>query len=332
MEHLSENEPALGFDLLSEEKRRLALERARDTGVAAATPPIRLVQEPGAQLGFLVLLPIYDGPATSLEERRTKLQGFAVAVYGIGDLVDASLRPALTRGLGVTVTDARVGAGDLSPGDRDAGRHAVGHDHRRRRAGMGAALRALARVRWLGLPVAGVGVVGCRHDDHGPSPFSPRISGVCATGPSRSRRRTRRCRSKYVDYWMELNDKGTVVFDPATSSRGSYLTLGATPTVGLGVAGATLDVGTYANFVSSDFYQRFDGADGGSGLAIMSVAPKVNLPLKFLGVTYGAWTGYVGVSYYHLRNEGLLDGNQLLDGSVDRKSNLARFHGLTVFF
>lgn len=137
----------------------------------------------------------------------------------------------------------------------------------------------------------------------------------------------------YVDYWVELNDKGTVVFDPTTSSRGSYLTIGATPTVGLGIAGATLDVGTYANFVSSDFYQRLDGSNGGSGLAIMSVAPKVNLPLKFLGVTYGAWTGYVGVSYYHLRNEGLLDGNQLLDGSVDRKSNLTRFRGgLSVFF
>ena len=53
------NEPALGFDLWSEDKRRAALERARDTGLATATPPIRLVQEPGSQLGFLVLLPVY---------------------------------------------------------------------------------------------------------------------------------------------------------------------------------------------------------------------------------------------------------------------------------
>ena len=86
--------------------QRLALEQARDTGLPAATPPIRLVQEPGSQLGFLVLLPIYARPAASLEERRASLRGFAVAVYRIGDLVDTALRSAVTRGLGVTVTDA----------------------------------------------------------------------------------------------------------------------------------------------------------------------------------------------------------------------------------
>lgn len=109
MENLSGNEPALGFDLGSEEKRRLALERARDTGLAAATPPIRLVQEPASQLGFLVLLPVYAGRVSSVEERRAKLRGVAVAVYRIGDLVDASLRTAVRRGLGVTVTDAESG-------------------------------------------------------------------------------------------------------------------------------------------------------------------------------------------------------------------------------
>jgi len=109
MENLTGNEPALGFDLGSEEKRRLALERARDTGRATATPPIRLVQEPDFQVGFLVLLPVYGQPATSLSERRRNLRGVAVAVYRVGDLVDASLRAATTRGLGVTVTDAESG-------------------------------------------------------------------------------------------------------------------------------------------------------------------------------------------------------------------------------
>ena len=109
MENLSKNEPALGFDLRSEERRRVALEQARDTGLVAATPAIRLVQEPGSQLGFLVLLPIYRRPVASLEERRANLRGFAVAVYRIGDLVDTALRSAVTRGLGVTVTDAESG-------------------------------------------------------------------------------------------------------------------------------------------------------------------------------------------------------------------------------
>lgn len=136
----------------------------------------------------------------------------------------------------------------------------------------------------------------------------------------------------YVAYWIELNDKATVVFDPLTSSRGSYFTVGATPTVGLGVAGMSLEVGAYANFVSADFYQRMNGTDGGSGLAVLSVAPKVNVPLPMLGVTHGAWTLYGGVSYYHLNNDGLIDGNQVLSGP-GRKSNLARVRaGLSIFF
>jgi hypothetical protein len=137
----------------------------------------------------------------------------------------------------------------------------------------------------------------------------------------------------WVAYWVELQNKATVVFDPATSSRGSYLTIGATPTIGLGRAGATLDVATYANIVSSDFYQRFDGSGGGSGLAIVSLAPKVNIPVKFLGVTHGAWTAYAGFSYYYLRNQGLLDGNQVLGNESGPDQNLTRIRGgLSVFF
>ncbi len=135
----------------------------------------------------------------------------------------------------------------------------------------------------------------------------------------------------YVAYWIELQNKATVMFDPATSSEGSYLTLGVTPTFGLGKA--TVDVGTYANFVSADFYQQFDGSDGGSGLAVVSVAPKISLPLRFLGVTHGAWTAYAGATYYHLRNQGLLDGNQVLTNASAPDSNLVKFRGgLSVFF
>ena len=57
------------------------------------------------------------------------------------------------------------------------------------------------------------------------------------------------------------------------------------------------------------------------------------MPLKFLGVSHGAWTAYAGVSYYYLRNDGLLDGNQVLGGDSERNSNLTRFvGGLSVFF
>ena len=84
--------------------------------------------------------------------------------------------------------------------------------------------------------------------------------------------------------------------------------------------------------MGSSFYQRFDGSDGGSGLALVSVSPKVSVPLKFLGVSHGAWKASFAASYFHFRNEGLLDGNQVL-ANPERESNLTQFHGgLSVFF
>ena len=136
----------------------------------------------------------------------------------------------------------------------------------------------------------------------------------------------------YAQYWIELKNKSTVMFDSATSDEGSYLSLGLAPSIPLGGGGSALEVALSTNIVSADFYQRMDGTDGGSGLALVSVAPKLSVPMKFLGVSHGAWTAYVGARYYHLRNEGLLDGNEVLvdDG---RKSNLVQLRGgLSVFF
>ena len=59
VEPLQNNEAALGYDLASDETRRRALERARDTGAIAATGRIQLVQETTQnQYGFLVFVPI----------------------------------------------------------------------------------------------------------------------------------------------------------------------------------------------------------------------------------------------------------------------------------
>lgn len=136
----------------------------------------------------------------------------------------------------------------------------------------------------------------------------------------------------YVAYWRELDNKSTVMFNAATSKESGYLTLGAAPTFGLGASGSSLEVSAFTNIVGSSFYQRFDGSDGGSGLALVSVTPKVSVPLKFLGVSHGAWKASAAVSYFHFRNQGLLDGNQVL-ANPERESNLTQFHGgLSVFF
>jgi signal transduction histidine kinase/ActR/RegA family two-component response regulator len=105
LESLQRNQPAFGLDVGAEPRRHAALERACDSGKPAATAPLRLAQETGAQRGFLVFHPLYRGTPQTIEQRRTQLTGFAVAVFRMGDLVDASLRAATAKGVAVTITD-----------------------------------------------------------------------------------------------------------------------------------------------------------------------------------------------------------------------------------
>jgi PAS domain S-box-containing protein len=88
LEPLGKNRPALGFDLDSDAERRATLALARDSGRPHATGPLRLVQEPGDQLGFLVLRPVYRENGATEDFRRAELTGYVSAVFRIGDLVE----------------------------------------------------------------------------------------------------------------------------------------------------------------------------------------------------------------------------------------------------
>ncbi len=110
LEPLVGNERAFGFNLASETERRRALELARESGLPAASAPLRLAQESADQLGVIVFSPIYRRANLSTTvERRQDLIGFATAVFRIGDLVRSSLREAATRGLDVSIRDTSAG-------------------------------------------------------------------------------------------------------------------------------------------------------------------------------------------------------------------------------
>jgi signal transduction histidine kinase len=90
------NQRAVGYNMFSEPTRREAMEKARDTGAAAASGVVRLVQElssdPRPQRGFLVYVPVFrEGapaqPAT-VEQRRAHLIGFAYSPFRMKKLVD----------------------------------------------------------------------------------------------------------------------------------------------------------------------------------------------------------------------------------------------------
>ena len=108
------NELALGLDVASEPARLQAIEKARDTGEMFATSRIRLVQSPGDEAGVLVFLPIYrSGVSLSRPAvRRATLMGFAVGVFRISHLVEASLRGLDRDKVGFSLHDESAAAGE----------------------------------------------------------------------------------------------------------------------------------------------------------------------------------------------------------------------------
>ncbi|MBF0609703.1 MAG: CHASE domain-containing protein [Magnetococcales bacterium] len=86
---------AFGYDMYSEEVRRVAMERARDEGLASLSGKVTLVQEEGqhVQAGFLMYLPVYRNglPHETREERRANLLGWAYAPFRMDDLMTGIL-------------------------------------------------------------------------------------------------------------------------------------------------------------------------------------------------------------------------------------------------
>jgi hypothetical protein len=142
----------------------------------------------------------------------------------------------------------------------------------------------------------------------------------------------------YAEFFAETSRKATVAFNVTTDKRGFYGVLGLDPTYKFKSIPLTLELPISANYVSEDFYQRANGTPGGTGLAVISTEIKGTTPLSFIPISYGAWSAYVGVQYYHLDNPGLEDGNQALTGntpgsSKHRDTNLYQLHfGITCFF
>lgn len=85
------NRRAFGYDMWSEPTRRAAMMRARDTGEAAVSGMVTLVQETDTdvQRGFLMYLPLYEkgAPIDTVAQRRAALKGFVYSPFRIRDLI-----------------------------------------------------------------------------------------------------------------------------------------------------------------------------------------------------------------------------------------------------
>lgn len=94
------NRKAFGYDMYSHDVRRAAMDRARDTGKAALSGKVELVQEitSNKQAGFLLYLPVYssqDSPQT-LEARRESLLGFVYSPFRASDLMKGILQKGIS--------------------------------------------------------------------------------------------------------------------------------------------------------------------------------------------------------------------------------------------
>ena len=88
------NRRLAGFDLMSEPKRRRAMERARDSGSAALTSKITLRTIDGTtKPGFLVFFPVYTRghPPVSVRERRERLIAYVYTPFQARTFIESVL-------------------------------------------------------------------------------------------------------------------------------------------------------------------------------------------------------------------------------------------------
>lgn len=93
------NQRAFGYDMYSNETRKVAMKRSIETALPSLTGKVRLVQENGKneQAGFLLYLPLYklNASVETIPQRYDAIQGFVYAPFRVNDfmhgVVDKSL-------------------------------------------------------------------------------------------------------------------------------------------------------------------------------------------------------------------------------------------------
>jgi signal transduction histidine kinase len=150
------NRAALGFDMRTDPVRREAMDRARDTGLPAASGVVRLKQEidAEAQLGFLVYMPVYvgDSTPTDVAARHAALRGFVYAPFRGGDLFAGIFGSERQPRVAFRVYDGTDTS--AAPLYATPGAPAVAPS-RAMRSSRGLGLEPAALVRVVSLPVAG---------------------------------------------------------------------------------------------------------------------------------------------------------------------------------
>jgi len=108
MPNVGQNRALLGFDPWAEPVRRIAMEKARDSGMPAISGKVQLAVDEGAEAspGFVMYLPVFarDQPLDSVAQRRANLIGWVYAGFRMSDFM-ASLYGKQATGISLSIFD-----------------------------------------------------------------------------------------------------------------------------------------------------------------------------------------------------------------------------------
>ena len=111
------NRVALGYDMFSEKVRREAMERARDSGDAAASGKVELLQINDEQrpTGFLMYLPIYEnGIVPNLPEQKEKnLRGFIYSPFQARNFLNEIYENVPDKDIKIEIFDQQIQPSNL---------------------------------------------------------------------------------------------------------------------------------------------------------------------------------------------------------------------------
>lgn len=121
------NQRAFGYDMFTEENRRMAMSAARDAGTQRISEKITLLQETeeDVQAGFLMYLPVYtNGVDTStVSLRREHLEGFVYSPFRMNDFMAGLLPRSAERLIDFHVYDGLSTNEDNELYDDDSGEY-----------------------------------------------------------------------------------------------------------------------------------------------------------------------------------------------------------------
>jgi diguanylate cyclase (GGDEF)-like protein/PAS domain S-box-containing protein len=155
VEPMTGNEPAFGLDLRTREATRIAMERARDTGLPVATGRYRLVQERGSSYGNVLYLPIFDAPPPRLlAERRERVRAWVNVVLRTDSIFEDTLASPFFAGLRLAIHDLGPAASEtrVQPSEATAFYRSQPPGAR---AGTGPSILTMSPARDVELTVAG---------------------------------------------------------------------------------------------------------------------------------------------------------------------------------